>query len=102
MFWSIFFIGNSKAAVIDPFKNDLTLMFGYLIVAMFNITSITIFINMLIASMVRSYEVILVSTTRLNIFFFDSIGQIKKCVIFSSMHQTQNGNTLDLVYIWSF
>jgi hypothetical protein len=60
MFWSIFFIGNNQAARIDPFDNQLTLLFGYLIIGMFNITSITIFINMLIASMVRSYVVILV------------------------------------------
>jgi hypothetical protein len=65
MFWSIFFIGNNQAAKIEPFKNQLTLLFGYLIIGMFNITSITIFINMLIASMVRSYEVILVT-----IYFF--------------------------------
>ena len=69
MFWSIFFIGNNQAAKIDPFKNQLTLLFGYLIIGMFNITTITIFINMLIASMVRSYEVILVKILFISNFF---------------------------------
>ena len=61
MFWAIFFIGNSNAAMIKPFENLLTPVVGYFIIIVFNIITITVLINMLIASMVLSYTVILVS-----------------------------------------
>ena len=61
MFWAIFLIGNDEAVIIYPFKNQLTLVFGYLILGMFHISNITVLLNMLIAMMTRSYESILVS-----------------------------------------
>jgi hypothetical protein len=61
MFWSIYLIGNSEVINIEPFKNDLMLVFGYLIFALYHVINITIMINMLIAMMARSYDSILVS-----------------------------------------
>lgn len=60
MFWSIFLIGNSEVVVIEPFENNLTLIFGYLMFALYHIINITVMINMLIAMMARSYDSILV------------------------------------------
>ena len=59
MFWSIFLIGNSKVVEITPFENNLTLIVGYLIFALYHVINITIMINMLIAMMARSYDSIL-------------------------------------------
>jgi transient receptor potential cation channel subfamily C protein 3/transient receptor potential cation channel subfamily C protein 6/transient receptor potential cation channel subfamily C protein 7 len=61
MFWSIYLIGNGEAVEIFPFENYMILVSGYLIFAMFHIVNITILLNMLIAMMTRSYDLILVN-----------------------------------------
>ena len=60
MFWTIYFIGNPEAVKIDPFENQLTPLFGYIIYGFFSISNITVLLNMLIAMMTRSYDAILV------------------------------------------
>ena len=61
MFWSLFLIGNNQAVLVEPFKNELTLVIGYLVFGFYHISSLTVLLNMLIAMMARSYETILVS-----------------------------------------
>ena len=68
MFWSLFFIGNNQAVLIEPFKNELTLVVGYLVFGIYHISHITVLLNMLIAMMARSYEIILVICNCFSIF----------------------------------
>jgi hypothetical protein len=58
MFWAIFLIGNGESVTIEPFENQLTTFFGYLLFGSFHVTNITILLNMLIAMMTRSFETI--------------------------------------------
>lgn len=71
MFWSLFLIGNNQAVLVEPFKNELTLVIGYLVFGFYHISSLTVLLNMLIAMMARSYETILVnySAKQQNIIF---------------------------------
>ena len=104
MFWSIYLIGNSAVVEIDPFDNDLTLVFGYLIFGLYHIINITIMINMLIAMMARSYDSILVYIKfeeflfRLNNRF---INFHIKTITTKSIIRILNGNSIDQNYTWN-
>ena len=69
LFFALYLIGDSKVAVIEPFKNSSTMNFGYLIYATFHIANITILMSMLIAMMTKSYENIIVINLENNKIF---------------------------------
>lgn len=61
MFFALYALGESDDVVIEPYNNNLTPNFGYVLFGMFHITNITILLSMLISMLTKSFESILVS-----------------------------------------
>ena len=61
MFFALYTLGESDDVMIEPFRNQLTTNFGYVLFGMFHISNITILLSMLIAMMTKSFDTILVS-----------------------------------------
>lgn len=60
MFFSLYTLGESDDVLLEPFENQLTPNFGYVLFGMFHISNITILISMLIAMMTKSFDSIMV------------------------------------------
>ena len=59
MFWSLFGLGTADAAFLEPnYQNLLTQAVGSFFFGAFHITFIVVLLNMLIAMMTKSYEII--------------------------------------------
>ena len=60
MFFALYALGESDDVLIEPYNNQVTPNFGYILFGMFHISNITILLSMLIAMMTSSFESILV------------------------------------------
>ncbi|KAK3600933.1 hypothetical protein CHS0354_004142 [Potamilus streckersoni] len=58
VFWSLFGRGEYNVVEFSIFKNDFTETVGYLIFGVYNIVTVIVLLNMLIAMMSRSFEII--------------------------------------------
>ena len=61
VFWSLFGRGEPTVVELDPFGHYFTETVGYWIFGVYNITTVIVLLNMLIAMMSRSFEIIQVS-----------------------------------------
>ena len=60
-FFGLYAEGEPDEVVINPFQNDLTPVFGYMLFGLFHIINITILISMLISMITKSFTIILVT-----------------------------------------
>ena len=60
MFFALYTLGEQDDVLIEPFENQLTPNFGYVLFGMFHISNITILMSMLIAMMTKSFDTIIV------------------------------------------
>ena len=58
VFWSLFGLAEKEGVLLDDFDKGFTEVVGYLIYGTFNIVSVIVLLNMLIAMMSKSYETI--------------------------------------------
>ena len=58
MFWSLFGLAEKEGVLVEDFNKQFTEVAGYLIYGAFNIASVIVLLNMLIAMMSKSYETI--------------------------------------------
>lgn len=58
VFWSLFGLSEKDGVKLGNYNNRFTEMIGYLIYGTFNIASVIVLLNMLIAMMSKSYEAI--------------------------------------------
>jgi len=58
VFWSLFGLAEKEGVQLENYENRLTVYIGYLIYGAFNIASVIVLLNMLIAMMSKSYETI--------------------------------------------
>lgn len=58
MFWSLFGRGEPTVVMLEPFGHKFTETVGYWIFGFFNISMVIVLLNMLIAMMSRSFEII--------------------------------------------
>ena len=58
VFWSLFGLSEKEGVKLDGYDNGFTEFIGYLIYGAFNIASVIVLLNMLIAMMSKSYETI--------------------------------------------
>jgi len=58
VFWSLFGLSEKDGVKLGNYKNRFTEMIGYFIYGTFNIASVIVLLNMLIAMMSKSYETI--------------------------------------------
>ncbi|KAL3860514.1 hypothetical protein ACJMK2_010633 [Sinanodonta woodiana] len=58
VFWSLFGRGEYNIVELGDFKNDFTETVGYLIFGVYNIVTVIVLLNMLVAMMSRSFEII--------------------------------------------
>jgi len=58
VFWSLFGLSEKEGVQLDEYNNHFTEFIGYLIYGAFNIASVIVLLNMLIAMMSKSYETI--------------------------------------------
>lgn len=58
VFWSLFGLSEKEGVKLGKYQNSFTENIGYLIYGTFNIASVIVLLNMLIAMMSKSYETI--------------------------------------------
>ena len=58
VFWSLFGLSEKEGVKLGNYQNTFTETVGYLIYGAFNIASVIVLLNMLIAMMSKSYETI--------------------------------------------
>jgi hypothetical protein len=58
VFWSLFGLAEKEGVQLNSYNNPFTETVGYLIYGAFNIASVIVLLNMLIAMMSKSYETI--------------------------------------------
>jgi len=58
VFWSLFGLAEKEGVQLNSYNNRFTEIVGYLIYGAFNIASVIVLLNMLIAMMSKSYETI--------------------------------------------
>ncbi len=58
VFWSLFGLAEKEGVQLEEFNQRFTEIVGYLIYGTFNIASVIVLLNMLIAMMSKSYETI--------------------------------------------
>jgi hypothetical protein len=58
VFWSLFGLAEKEGVQLEDFDKQFTEIIGYLIYGAFNIASVIVLLNMLIAMMSKSYETI--------------------------------------------
>lgn len=58
VFWSLFGLSEKDGVRLGNYQNHFTEIIGYLIYGTFNIASVIVLLNMLIAMMSKSYETI--------------------------------------------
>jgi hypothetical protein len=58
VFWSLFGLAEKEGVHLEEYHNRFTEMVGYFIYGAFNIASVIVLLNMLIAMMSKSYETI--------------------------------------------
>lgn len=58
VFWSLFGLAEKEGVQLEDFNKQFTEVVGYLIYGAFNIASVIVLLNMLIAMMSKSYETI--------------------------------------------
>jgi transient receptor potential cation channel subfamily C protein 4 len=58
VFWSLFGLSEKEGVKLGNYQNRFTELIGYLIYGTFNIASVIVLLNMLIAMMSKSYETI--------------------------------------------
>lgn len=66
VFWSLFGRGEPSVVQLNGYDNTLTEDIGYIIYGAYNVASVTVLLNMLIAMMTRSFENIAVSPSYAN------------------------------------
>lgn len=64
MFWSVFGRGETNVVTLGKYDNHVTEDFGYLLYGCYNLSMVTVLINMLIAMMARTYQAIAVRITQ--------------------------------------
>ncbi len=60
VFWSLFGLSEKEGVQLDEYNNHFTEFIGYLIYGTFNIASVIVLLNMLIAMMSNTYQYIAV------------------------------------------
>jgi hypothetical protein len=58
VFWSLFGLAEKEGVQLKNYENSFTEITGYVIYGAFNIASVIVLLNMLIAMMSKSYETI--------------------------------------------
>ena len=58
VFWSLFGLAEKEGVQLEDFDKQFTEVVGYVIYGAFNIASVIVLLNMLIAMMSKSYETI--------------------------------------------
>lgn len=58
VFWSLFGLAEKEGVQLEAYGNRFTVLVGYFIYGAFNIASVIVLLNMLIAMMSKSYETI--------------------------------------------
>ena len=66
VFWSLFGRGEISVVELDDFEHFFTETVGYWMFGVYNIATVTVLLNMLIAMMSRSFEIIQVQYLPIN------------------------------------
>ena len=103
MFFALYTLGEQDDVLIEPFENQLTPNFGYVLFGMFHISNITILMSMLIAMMTKSFDTIIVIVVFIYIFVLKTEGEIsfRKKIAVQSRIRTRSGSFRGPSFTWS-